>query len=183
MSYVVTLFLGIVLGIAVLCVSLSWATSAVESLPAITASFLQYAADGQQQKIDLGHLAIRKSESEQVKQFGAQVIADHETVHQEIRQLAAKGGLQLSRQPNESHAQMKHQLEQLSGDEFDRAYITAMLFEHAKEMKAFEQHALIETNQAVRRWAASAVPLVEEHMAKAKIIASSLSIATGHPRK
>lgn len=52
----------------------------------------------------------------------------------------------------------------LSGSEFDRAYITTLLFEHAKEMKVLEQHALIEKNQEVRQWAAGAVPVVEEHM-------------------
>ncbi len=61
--------------------------------------------------------------------------------------------------------------------------MTAMLREHAKEMKELEQQSLVEKNPEVRQWAAGAVPVVKEHLTKANIIASSLGIAAGNHTK
>ena len=46
---------------------------AKESLPETTASFLQTSAESQQHEIDLGQLAMRKAQDEQVKQFGTRM--------------------------------------------------------------------------------------------------------------
>ena len=141
------------------------------------AVFLEHAAAGQQSEIDLGQLAIRKAADEQVKQFGARMVTDHQKAQQEIRHLASKEGLQLHPQLSESQRQLKARLSQLSGKEFDRAYITTMLLDHAQELKELGKQSLIEKNpEEVRQWAAGALPVVEEHFAKAKTIASSLGI-------
>ena len=92
--------------------------------------------------------------------------------------MASDGGISLESQPNHSHKQNKAQLAKLSGKQFDRAYMTAMLREHAKELKELTQHSLLETNEEVRKWAAGAVPVVKEHMTQATAIASSLGIPT-----
>lgn len=154
-----------------------WVFGATPHSPADSASFLEHAAAGQQSEIDLGQLAIRKAGDEQVKQFGARMVTDHQKAQQEIRHLASKGGLELHFQPSEPQKQLKAQLSQLSGKEFDHAYITTMLQEHAHELKELGKQSLIEKNpEDVRQWAASALPVVKEHLAKAKTIASSLGI-------
>jgi putative membrane protein len=158
-------------------------TAAVDSPPKPTAAFPQHAADGQQSEIELGQLASQKARDEQVKQFGARMVEDHTIALQEVQQLASKGGIPLSRQSGGSHKGIKDQLSKLSGKEFDRAYITAMLREHKKEMKELEQHALMEKNQEVRQWAAGAVSLVKEHLTKINAIASSLGSAGGNHTK
>lgn len=154
--------------------------SAADASPKTTAAFLQHAADGQQGERDLGQLAVQKAGNEQVKEFGIRMIEDHTKALQEVQQLGSKVGIQLSTQPGGAHKGMKDQLLKLSGKEFDRAYITAMLREHEKEMKELEQHSLVEKNQEVRQWAAGAVPVVKEHLTKANTIASSLGIAAGY---
>jgi putative membrane protein len=178
MSHPITLLLGILALSAV-----PYAMAATEPPPKTTASFLHHAAEGQQSEIDLGQLAVQKAANEQVKQFGARMIEDHTKARQEVQQLASKGSIQLPTQPGGSHKDIKDQLSKLSGKEFDRAYMTAMLHEHAKEMKELEKQSLIETNQEVRQWAAGAVPVVKEHLTKANAIASSLGIAADNHTK
>ena len=155
--------------------------AASEPPPKTTTSFLQHAVDGQQSEIHLGQMALQKAESAQVKQFGARMIEDHQKARQELQHLASKRGLSLISLPTGTHTQLKTQLEKLSGKDFDRAYITTMLREHTKEKTILQQHALVEQNLEVRQWAAGAVPLVEEHLTKAKTIASSLGIPAGLP--
>jgi putative membrane protein len=140
------------------------------------ASFLNHAALGQQQEIELGQLAVQKGGNEQVKQFGARMIQDHQKAKQEVQQLASAEGVRLASRPNESDQKLKAQLEKLSGKDFDHAYMTAMLREHAQELRELEEHAIVEKNHKIREWAAGAVPLVKEHLGKAATIASSLGI-------
>ena len=172
--------ISIVSGIAVVIFSTSWAMAAPDVPPKTTEAFLQKAAAGQQQEIDLGQLATQKAESNEVKQFGARMVADHQKARQAVQQLASKGGLQLVNQSNESHTAMKTQLDRASGKGFDRAYITLILQEHAKEMKELEQRAREEKNQEVRQWATDTIPVVKDHLAQAKTIASSLGVPEEH---
>lgn len=171
---------SIICGVAVVILSTSWVTAAPDVPLQTTEAFLQKTATGQQQEIDLGHLATQKAESEEVKRFGARMVADHQKARQEVQQLASKGGLQLVNQSSESHTAMKAQLDRASGKGFDRAYIALILQEHAMEMKELEQRARDEKNQAVRQWAADAVPVMKDHLAKAKTIASSLGVPEEH---
>src|SRR3569832_1104941 len=91
MSHPIT---SIVSGIAVVIISTSWAMAAPDVPPKTTEAFLQKAAAGQQQEIDLGQLATQKAESDEVKQFGARMVTDHQKARQAVQQLARKGGLQ-----------------------------------------------------------------------------------------
>src|SRR5205085_9549271 len=104
------------------------------------------------------------------------MVEDHRKAHQEIRQLASKQGIPLQVQPSDQHQQQKAQLSQLSGKEFDRAYVAFMLRDHTKNMMHFGQHALVEPNQEVRHWTAGALPVIKEHLENVKTLASALGI-------
>jgi putative membrane protein len=173
---------AVLAGTCAIIFSSPWTLLVKESVPETTASFLQTSAESQQHEIDLGQLAIRKAQDEQVKQFGSRMVEDHQKSQQEIRQLASKEGLHLRNQPSETHTRVKTQLSKLSGKEFDRVYITTIMREHATALKELGQHASMEKDQEVRQWAASAVPAVKEHLAKAKTIASSLGIEAAPSR-
>src|SRR5690349_20242029 len=110
------------------------------------ASFLNHAAEGQQQEIELGQLALQKAGNDQVKPFGARMIQDHQKAKQEVQQLASSEGVRLGSRTSESHQKMKAKLEKLSGKDFDYAYMTAMLNEHAQELRELQEHALAEQN-------------------------------------
>lgn len=169
---------GLIIGMFTLIVFPLGVMAASEAPPETTASFLQHAAAGQQSEIDLGQLAIQKAANELVKEFGTKMVADHQKARDEVQQLASDGGVGLESQPNQSHKQTRAQLAKLSGKEFDRAYIMAMLHEHTKELRELTQHSLVETHEEVRKWAAGAVPVVKEHLTQATTIASSLGIST-----
>lgn len=109
------------------------------------------------------------------------MVDDHQKTRQEVQQwrlMASDGGVRLESQPNQSHTQTKAQLAKLSGKAFDHAYLTAMLREHAKELKDLTQHSLVETKEEVRSGRRGAVPVVKEDLTQATTIASSLGIST-----
>lgn len=170
-------FASIISGTAVVVISISCAMTAPDLPSQITEAFLQQAAAGQLEQIDLGQLAMQKAESEAVKRFGARMVADHLKFGQEVRQLASKGRFQLVNRLSESYTAINAELTRIAGKEFDRTYITFILREHAMEMKELEHVAREEKNPAIRQWAADALPMVKDHLAQAETIASSLGLA------
>ncbi len=141
-------------------------------------SFLKAAAQGQQAEIALGQLATQKASNPDVKQFGAHMIEDHQKASQEVQQLASKEGVRLPMQLSEKHKHKQQELSKLSGEEFDRAYMQYMVQNHTKEVKEFEQNAQQITDQDVKKWASSAVPVLKEHLQKAQTIAASIGVGT-----
>ena len=103
--------------------------------------FSKKAAEGQQAEIALGQLAAERAGDKQVKQFGAQMVEDHQKANQEVEQLASKEGVQLPMHLTGKHKDKKQKFSQLSGKEFDRAYMTYMLRDHVKDVKEFERGA------------------------------------------
>jgi putative membrane protein len=139
-------------------------------------SFIEKAAEGQQVEIILGQLAAERAGDEQVKQFGALMAEDHQKANQEIEQLASKEGVQLPMHLTGKHKNKKEKISQLSGKEFDRAYMTYMLRDHAKDVQEFERgvHAL--KNPQIQQWAEGTLPVLKQHLQKARQIASSIGI-------
>jgi putative membrane protein len=139
-------------------------------------SFIEKAAEGQQVEIILGQLAAERAGDEQVKQFGAQMAEDHQKANQEIEQLASKEGVQLPMHLTGKHKNKKEKISQLSGKEFDRAYMTYMLRDHAKDVQEFERGAHALKNPQIQQWAEGTLPVLKQHLQKARQIASSIGI-------
>src|SRR5437868_4234301 len=114
--------------------------------------FLKKAAEAQQLEIALGRLASEKASHPQVKEFGSKMIEDHQKAGQEVQQLAAHEGIQLPKQLSEKHKQKRQQFAQLSGRDFDRAYIMYMLRDHMKDVTRFEEGAQVIKDPQVQQW-------------------------------
>ena len=139
-------------------------------------SFLMKAAEGQQAEIEMGRLASQRGGAEQVKQFGAQMMEDHQKASKEIQLLASKEGVVLPTELTGKHKDKREEFGQLSGDAFDRAYIRYMLRDHQKDVKEFERHAKAIKHPPVQRWAEGTLPLLKQHLQTAQRIASSIGV-------
>jgi putative membrane protein len=74
-----------------------------EPMGDIDQSFLLKAVEGQHAEVAFGQSAIQKASDDQVKQYGARMIQDHEKASQEGRQLAAREGVRLPSQLSMEH--------------------------------------------------------------------------------
>ncbi len=139
-------------------------------------SFLKKAAEGQQAEIAMGQLASERARAEQVKQFGAQMIEDHQKANMEIQQLASKEGVVLPTELTGKHKDKRAEFAQLSGNDFDRAYMRYMLRDHQQDVKQFERHAKAIKDPQVQQWAEATLPVLRQHLQKAQRIASSIGV-------
>jgi len=139
-------------------------------------SFLKKAAEGQQAEIAMGRLASERAGDEQVKQFGAQMVEDHQKASKEIQRLAIEEGVALPTELTDKHKDKRAEFAQLSGDSFDRAYIRYMLRDHRKDVKEFERLAKAIKDRQVQGWAEGTLPLLKQHLQAAQRIAASIGV-------
>ena len=141
-------------------------------------SFLIEAAAAQKSEIALGRMAAERAESDKVKQFGRRMIEDHQRAGKEVTQLAPQNAIEPAEDIPTVHKDKAQQLSQLSGKEFDRAYITYMLKDHMNDVLQFEQSTKDLRNPQVQQWASATLPVLKEHLKIAKNIADELGIGT-----
>src|SRR5262249_13253155 len=81
-------------------------------------------------EVNLSELAARFARNAAVRQFAQRMIADHMRAGQELTQLANARSINLASGMDEKHQKLFDKLKTLSGVEFDRTYMDAMVKDH-----------------------------------------------------
>jgi putative membrane protein len=133
-------------------------------------TFLKKAAQGGMAEVELGQLAVQKASSDQVKQFGQRMVDDHSKANDQLKQLAQQEHVKLPTQPSAKDKATKAKLENLSGKEFDEAYMSDMLKDHKKDVAEFERESKNAKDPAVKDFAEQTLPTLREHLKQAQQI-------------
>jgi putative membrane protein len=131
-------------------------------------------------EIEVGQLAAQKASDQRVREFGQKMVADHTKAATELQQLIAAKGAKLpekSAREEKKEEKKKENLSELTGIEFDKAYMKKMVKGHAKMAKEFEKQAEKGDDQALKDWAAKTLATVKEHHRLAESIDNSLDKA------
>jgi len=124
-------------------------------------------------EIDLGRLAQQKAASPDVKAFGEMLVRDHTKALDALKQAAAQQNLQVPAMVNEKHRELRDRLSMLTGSEFDRAYINAMVDAHEATVKKLEDRKDAGVD-ALQQFASTILPTVQQHLEQAKQIRDKL---------
>jgi putative membrane protein len=153
-------------------------------------------------EVELGRMAQTRGTSTEVKQFGRQMVEDHSRAADQLERLANEHRLQPDA-PNidREHQDLIDRLSKLSGAEFDRAYIDAMVDGHQDVIDSLQgrvderDRLAVLTGQQPRdvnvkpepadnplearlnEWAAQTLPVVKGHLDLAQEIDDSLDQA------
>jgi putative membrane protein len=133
-------------------------------LPKADADFIKDAAQGGMMEVELGKLAADKASNSQVKDFGKRMQQDHSKANDELKKLASDKGVQLSATLDKKHQSKVDKLAKLSGAEFDRKYIDAMVDDHKDDVKKFQKEADKGKDADVKKWASQTLPTLKEHL-------------------
>jgi len=128
---------------------------------------------GNMTEIDLGRLAQQKAASAEVKAFGEMLVRDHTKALDALKQAAAQQDLQVPAMVNEKHRELRDRLSMLTGSEFDRAYINAMVDAHEATVKKLEDRKDAGVD-ALQQFASTILPTVQQHLEQAKQIRDKL---------
>ena len=142
-------------------------------------TFLRKAAQGGTAEVELGKVAQQNGGSDQVKQFGERMVADHTTVNDTLKQLAASKGVSVPAQPDSADQREKARLQKLKGAQFDRAYFDYMVRDHQKDVSEFRKEANSAKDPDVKAFAQQTLPTLEEHLKMAQQAQKNLKASSG----
>jgi putative membrane protein len=136
--------------------------------------FIHKAASAALGQLDLGKLALKKSLSNDVKNFGQQLVDDNAKQSDHLRELAAKKGVKFPARPPATLEAARNRLSNFSGTQFDDAYMAEMLKDHQRNVDEFRSESKATHDPEVRGFVTETLPILEEHLKKAEKLALDL---------
>jgi putative membrane protein len=130
-------------------------------------TFMMEAASGGMAEVEMGRLAATKGMSAAVKGFGQRMVRDHSKANAELKQLAMRKGVTLPSGPTPEQTAAKERLSSLSGAEFDREYMSMMVEDHDKDVKAFEDKSANAADPDLKRFVVKTLPTLKVHQSMA----------------
>ena len=140
--------------------------------------YIREAASMNLLEVRLGKLAEQRSSNSAVKQFGQQMVSTHGSMGQQWTSLARKNGLPTTATLSSIQQQSADQLSKLSGADFDRAYMNAMVADHEQDAGTLQRIGAAAQSAEIRQLAATGLTTTQEHLTRARVVASQVGAPT-----
>ena len=137
------------------------------------ACFLKEAALNNLMEVRMGELAQKQAQDSQVKQFAEQMVRDHQTANDQLKELARSKGVDLPNELPKLHDEKLAALTELQGKEFDQAYMSEQKAAHLKAASKFQDKAQLAKVAEVKQFAAAQAPILQQHMQHAITVAGA----------
>jgi len=141
-------------------------------------TFAKKAAQGGKAEVELGHLAEKHAQSDEVKKFGKRMVTDHSKANKELMAVVEKNKLEVPKGIGKEHKALFDKLSKLDGKEFDVEYMKAMVKDHEEDVAEFAEAAKTLKNDELKAFAANTLPVIQEHLKMAKSISGKLGGTT-----
>lgn len=136
--------------------------------------FIRQATIGGMTEVELGNLALAKTTNSSVKDFANMMITDHTKANEELMAMAKNKSFTLPDSLDGEHKAKVDNLRNLSGAEFDRAYMATMVTDHQKTLELMRTEASSGVDAALKDFAAKTAPVVQTHLEHAQRLQGSL---------
>ena len=150
--------------------SSSVSTKGSSKLGIVDQHFLKKAAQGGEAEVELGKLATEKASSDEVKKFGQRMVDDHSKANDQLKQLAGSKGVDLPNDLDAKDKAAKARLSKLSGEQFDKAYMSDMVQDHTKDVSEFKRESNAAKDPDVKSFASQTLPTLQDHLKEARSI-------------
>ena len=140
-------------------------------------TFLKEAAQGNMEEAQLGKLAQQKATNPDVKKFAERMVADHGRLESETKALAEQKRFALSANQSGDERSTYAKLSKMSGNNFDKNYISDMVKDHEHDIAAFQKEVNQGADQDVKNAASKALPTLQEHLKLARQAAQQLGLS------
>jgi putative membrane protein len=139
--------------------------------------FLQDAIQSAIAEVKMSELALQRSSDDGVRDLAHRLQTDHSVSMQEAAALAKDLGTRIPSAPTDDAQQHYVRLAQLSGPEFDAAFVTQTVAAHRDAVARFGAATHGNPNEAIAGFAAKTLPTLEKHLE----VGESLLGAGAHP--
>ncbi|MBD1876465.1 DUF4142 domain-containing protein [Nodosilinea sp. FACHB-131] len=126
--------------------------------------FFKLAYQGNNAEIDTSRLALEKSQDQAIRQYAQRMIDEHTRANEVLTQQASEQGFELpSERVDPLDQAIAAQLTQLSGAEFDQAYVGVQANAHLKAIALYRTEVAQGESPDLTAYASQLLPSIEEH--------------------
>lgn len=147
--------------------------SGMNTGPAVDKAFVKKALEGNIGEIEMGKLALQKSNDDQVKQFAQRMVDDHGKMQDQLKPAAEQMGVKVPDGPSKGQMKSMDKMKALSGDAFDQAYIKDMVKDHKGDDSDFKMEAQSTQNPQLKQLVMQSDQTIESHLQQIEQIAKS----------
>jgi putative membrane protein len=140
--------------------------------------FIVEAGQGGMAEVTLGKLAEQKGSNQVVKNFGAQMVKDHSKANDELKSIASSKNVTVPDSLTAKDKALYEMLSAMSGDQFDRTYIKAMVKDHQTDVSEFRKESQNGRDSDVKNFASKTLPTLEHHLQMAQDAEAKLGSST-----
>lgn len=131
-------------------------------------AFMQKAADAGMTEVELGKVAEKNGQRDDVKKFGAHMVTDHGKANDDLKSIASKIEVTLPEKVSPAHQAKIDKMSKMSGAAFDTGYVKGMVADHEKTVADFEQASGMARNEDLKKFIDQTLPVIKEHLKMAK---------------
>jgi putative membrane protein len=132
-------------------------------------AFIKDVMQGNIAEIRLGELAAQRAQNSNVREFAEMLRTDHRAALQRAIELAQTMQVAAPTEPATEARGFYEGLSQLSGSQFDAAFLSHMVTAHEAEIAKYSRHAS-SNNTAVASLVADALPKLKAHLEAARAL-------------
>jgi len=105
-----------------------------------------------------------------VKNFAQTLIDDHKQANSSLENAANSLNIEMPDELDADHMHMIHQLQGVSGPDFDRRFMDMMIADHRDDIARFESRASSPPANQIQSFASQTLPKLRQHLQKAQEI-------------
>jgi putative membrane protein len=139
-------------------------TTSAKPVSSTDQTFMMNTAKAGMAEVELGKLALQNASSDAVKKFGQKMVEDHSKKNDELKALAASKNVVLPSEVDAQDKAMHDKMAAMTGEAFDREYMTMMVAGHRKVVESFRAEAAAGQDADLKAWVTKTLPGVEEHL-------------------
>lgn len=128
-------------------------------------------------EVQLGQLALQKSQSADVKQLGQRMVDNRTKLDEQLKPIAEKLSVRKPKEPSKKERELIAKLEALSGPQFDAEYIKAVAKDNQQSVKDFNSEAQSAQDPNLQHAAKMDAPVLAQHLQAVEQIAQTHNVA------
>ena len=142
-------------------------------------TFIKDAVQGNIAEVQLGELAAQRAADPDVRRFGEMLRTDHQAALQRSTDLARSLQVEPPTQPATEAGGFYRGLSQLSGSQFDAAFVSRMVVAHESAIAKYSRNAS-SNNAAVASLVAETLPKLKAHLEAAQALQRGAPVHARH---
>jgi putative membrane protein len=142
-------------------------------------AFVREAVQTNLGEVQLGELAAQRAETDAVRKFGETLRTDHQAGLQRATNLAKSLKVEAPTEPSIEARGIYDGLSQLSGAQFDAAFVSHMIAVHESAIAKYSRNANSD-HDGVAAMVADALPKLKAHLATAQALQKGAPVHTAH---